>query len=77
MLDLAYDQEVPLVATNDVHFLEAEGYEALDALLCIADGAQVAQEDRRRLSVEAALQECRRDGRPVRRPARGGRRTRW
>src|SRR3954471_19425166 len=53
MLDLAYAQDVPLVATNDVHFLEATGYEAQDALLCIADGAQMAQEDRRRLSVEA------------------------
>ncbi|MFL5332329.1 MAG: PHP domain-containing protein, partial [Geminicoccaceae bacterium] len=53
MLDLAYAQDVALVATNDVHFLEAKGYEAQDALLCIADGAQMAQEDRRRLSVEA------------------------
>ena len=55
LLDLAYDRGVALVATNDVHFLEAKGHEAHDALICIADGAQVAQEDRRRLSVEARL----------------------
>ena len=52
MLDLAYNLEVPLVATNDVHFLEAGGYDALDALICIAEGAQVAQEDRRRVTAE-------------------------
>ena len=52
LLDLAYAQDVPLVATNDVHFLEADGYEAHDALICIAEGAQVAQEERRRLTVE-------------------------
>jgi DNA polymerase-3 subunit alpha len=52
MLDLAYPLNIPLVATNDVHFLEASGYDALDALICIAEGAQVAQEDRRRLTAE-------------------------
>jgi DNA polymerase-3 subunit alpha len=52
MLDLAYALDIPLVATNDVHFLEAAGYDALDALICIAEGAQVAQEDRRRLTAE-------------------------
>ena len=52
MLDLAYALDLPLVATNDVHFLDAAGYDAHDALICIAEGAQVAQEDRRRLTVE-------------------------
>jgi DNA polymerase-3 subunit alpha len=52
MIDLGYSLDVPLVATNDVHFLEAEGHEAHDALICIAEGAQVAQSDRRRLTVE-------------------------
>ncbi|MFZ1431441.1 MAG: DNA polymerase III subunit alpha [Geminicoccaceae bacterium] len=53
LLDLAYALGVSLVATNDVHFLEARGHEAHDALICIAEGVQVAQEERRRVSVEA------------------------
>ena len=52
LLDLAYALELPLVATNDVHFGRAAMYEAHDALLCIADGAFVSQDDRRRLTRE-------------------------
>jgi DNA polymerase-3 subunit alpha len=52
LIDLAYAQKLPLVATNDVHFGRANMYEAHDALLCIADGAFVSQEDRRRLTRE-------------------------
>jgi DNA polymerase-3 subunit alpha len=52
LVDLAYAHDVPLVATNDVHFLDVEGYEAHDALICIAEGAQISQEERRRLTLE-------------------------
>jgi DNA polymerase-3 subunit alpha len=52
LLDLAYAKDIPLVATNDVHFGPASMYEAHDALLCIADGAFVSQDDRRRLTRE-------------------------
>ena len=52
LLDLAYAKDLPLVATNDVHFGAANMYEAHDALLCIADGAFVSQDDRRRLTRE-------------------------
>jgi DNA polymerase-3 subunit alpha len=52
LLDMAYDMALPLVATNDVHFGKANMYEAHDALLCIADGAFVSQDDRRRLTRE-------------------------
>ena len=52
LLDMAYARDLPLVATNDVHFGKANMYEAHDALLCIADGAFVSQEDRRRLTRE-------------------------
>jgi DNA polymerase-3 subunit alpha len=52
LIDLAYDKGLPLVATNDVHFGKEDMYEAHDALLCIADGAFVGQEDRRRLTRE-------------------------
>ncbi len=52
LLDLAYAARLPLAATNDVHFGRADMYEAHDALLCIADGAFVSQDDRRRLTRE-------------------------
>ena len=52
LLALALERELPLVASNDVHFIDASGYEAHDVLLCIADGAQVGQEQRRRLTPE-------------------------
>ncbi len=52
LIDIAYARKLPLVATNDVHFLTEDMYEAHDALLCIADGAFVSQEDRRRLTRE-------------------------
>ncbi len=53
MIALAYDLELPLVATNDVHFPKRDMYEAHDALICISDGAYVDQQnDRRRLTPE-------------------------
>ncbi|HZK99661.1 MAG TPA: DNA polymerase III subunit alpha, partial [Caulobacteraceae bacterium] len=48
----AYANDAPLAATNDVHFARAETWRAHDALLCIADGAFVDQEDRRRVTPE-------------------------
>ncbi|HUO93665.1 MAG TPA: DNA polymerase III subunit alpha [Rhizomicrobium sp.] len=52
LVELAYEKDLPLVATNDVHFGKADMYEAHDALLCIADGTFVSQDDRRRLTRE-------------------------
>ena len=50
-VEMAYGLDLPLVATNDVYFSKPEIYEAHDALLCIADGAYVdQQEPRRRLT---------------------------
>ncbi|HEX2800832.1 MAG TPA: DNA polymerase III subunit alpha, partial [Phenylobacterium sp.] len=40
------------VAANDVYFDKAKMHEAHDALLCIADGAFVGQEERRRVTAE-------------------------
>jgi len=50
-IEMAYEMDIPLVATNDVHFPRPDMYEAHDALICIADGAYVDQrEPRRRLT---------------------------
>ena len=52
LIDLAMARDLPLVATNDVHFIDGAGWEAHDVLLCIADGTQVAQGERRRVTPE-------------------------
>ncbi|QFT61560.1 DNA polymerase III subunit alpha [Roseivivax sp. THAF30] len=50
-VEMAYEMGLPLVATNDVYFPKSDMYEAHDALICIADGAYVdQQEPRRRLT---------------------------
>ncbi len=50
-VEMAYAMGLPLVATNDVYFPKPEMYEAHDALICIAEGAYVdQQEPRRRLT---------------------------
>ncbi|NBU27732.1 MAG: DNA polymerase III subunit alpha, partial [Caulobacteraceae bacterium] len=48
----AYAHDVPLAATNDVFFPDRSMHEAHDALLCIADGAFVGQDERRRVTAE-------------------------
>jgi len=48
----AYEFDVPLVATNDVYFATQNLYAAHDALLCIADGAFIGQDERRRVTPE-------------------------
>ena len=52
LLDLAYARDLPLVATNDVHFPKASMYEAHDVLLCIEQGAHIEDPNRRRLTPE-------------------------
>jgi DNA polymerase-3 subunit alpha len=48
----AYGHDLPLVATNDVYFPTADLYTAHEALLCIADGAFIGQDERRRVTPE-------------------------
>jgi DNA polymerase-3 subunit alpha len=48
----AYEHDVPLVATNDVYFAKQSMHEAHEALLCIADGAFISQDERRRVTSE-------------------------
>ncbi len=50
LIDLAYAQNLPLVATNNVYFDAPEFYEAHDVLLCIADGTTLSNGARRKLT---------------------------
>jgi DNA polymerase-3 subunit alpha len=52
LLDLADRLALPLVATNEPYFAALSDHEAQDALLCIADGALIGDQDRRRLTPE-------------------------
>jgi DNA polymerase-3 subunit alpha len=52
LIDLAYAEDLPLVATNECYFAEPEDYEAHDALLCIAEGRYLNEDNRRRLTPE-------------------------
>jgi DNA polymerase-3 subunit alpha len=52
LVELAYKRDLPLVATNDVHFAERAEYEAHDVLLCIAEGVTQNEPVRRRLTPE-------------------------
>ena len=47
-VEMAYAMDLPLVATNDVYFPDADMYEAHDALICISEGAYVDQQEARR-----------------------------
>jgi DNA polymerase-3 subunit alpha len=52
LVDLAYDLDIPLVATNEPYFATPDDYVAHDALICIAEGEVMSSEDRRRLTPE-------------------------
>ncbi|MGZ8309142.1 MAG: DNA polymerase III subunit alpha, partial [Rhodoplanes sp.] len=52
LIDQAYTNGIPLVATNQPFFAAADDYEAHDALLCIAEGRLLAEAERRHLTPE-------------------------
>jgi DNA polymerase-3 subunit alpha len=52
LIALADAAGIPLVATNDSFFATPEMHEAHDALLCIAEGRQMSERDRRRVTPE-------------------------
>ena len=52
LLQLAYELGLPIVATNECYFAKPDDYEAHDALICIAGGNYVVEDNRRRLSRE-------------------------
>jgi DNA polymerase-3 subunit alpha len=51
-LKIAFDHNIPLVATNDIYFLTKEMHEAQDILSCIYEGHNFLDENRHRNSVE-------------------------
>ncbi|HWV42304.1 DNA polymerase III subunit alpha [Pseudorhodoplanes sp.] len=50
LIDIAYTQSLPLVATNEPFFATPSDYESHDALICIAEGRLIAETDRRQLT---------------------------
>ncbi len=55
MIDLAYDQDVPLVATNEAFFPGKSDYDAHDALMAVAHNAIVSDDTRFRLTPDHYL----------------------
>lgn len=50
LIDWAYEKNLPLVATNEAFFPRRGMFQSHDALICIAAGAYVSQDERRRLT---------------------------
>ena len=48
VIRLSRELDIPLAATNDCHYINAEDWEAHDILLCIQTGKKVADENRMR-----------------------------
>jgi DNA polymerase III subunit alpha len=55
LIDLAYEMNLPLVATCDARFKKPEDHATHDVLLCIANSAYVSQADRPKASREQYL----------------------
>ena len=55
LIDLAYDRDLPLVATNPCCFADSGFRDAHDAMLCIANSTYVEMDDRPKSSPEAWL----------------------
>lgn len=55
LIDIAYELNIPLVATNNCYFPDREMHLAHDALLCIAEGRYISEDDRRKVSAEHYL----------------------
>ncbi len=52
LIDLAYKQNIPLVATNDNYFEDKEMFEAQDILSCIGTGRYFTETNRKKLTPE-------------------------
>lgn len=54
-IEWAYTYNIPLVATNEAFFFDADMYEAHDALVCVAQGEYVANDNRKKYSINNRL----------------------
>ena len=52
LIKLSHECNIPLVATNDVHYLKKEDHEVHEILLCIQTGKTVNSEDRMRFETQ-------------------------
>ena len=52
LVEISRDESIPLIATNDVHYVNREDSEAHDVLLCIQTGSVLADESRLKFSTE-------------------------
>lgn len=52
LIKLSQDTEIPVVATNDCHYLKKEDWEAHDALLCIQTGKTIQESDRLKFTTD-------------------------
>ncbi len=52
LLNIAYDNEIPVVCTNNVCFAKREDLEAHEVLLCIGDGTTIDDDNRKRSNPE-------------------------
>ena len=55
LIEAAYKLGLPVVATHDARFLKKEDAKAHDAMMCIANGEYLGQDDRQRVSPEQYL----------------------
>ncbi|MBV7260050.1 DNA polymerase III subunit alpha [Erythrobacter crassostreae] len=53
LIEMAYDRDLPLVATNPANYAEPHMHKAHDAMLCIANSTYVENEDRPRSNAAA------------------------
>lgn len=62
LIETAYAQDLPLIATNPAFFAEPDFFDAHDAMLCIADGEYVENTDRRKSGRETWIKTGRQMG---------------
>lgn len=55
LVELAYELGLPLVATHDARFLKPEDVTSHDAMMCIANGQYLGQDDRKRVQPDQYL----------------------
>lgn len=55
LIEIAKELDIPLVATNDVHYVNKDDAEAQDILLCVQTGRFVDDEDRMKMTTDNSM----------------------